>query len=74
MLGRKDRIPEEAAVVSLAVADGRVGCPRYGDISVESCFDCELVDEVDDENGVVRCRLRGASAIGRYEIPRDAFA
>jgi hypothetical protein len=74
MLGSKDRVPPEPQVVTLAVADGRVGCPRYGDVSVEACFDCELVDAIDDERGVVQCRLRGASTVSRFEIPRDAFA
>ena len=34
--------------LGLAVSGGRVGCPRRGDIDMEQCLVCPLLDDVDD--------------------------
>jgi hypothetical protein len=48
------------AGLELAVADGRVGCPREGDTDVEHCLACGYLDEIDDEERpqLVTCRYR----------------
>jgi len=45
----------------LAVAGGRVGCPREGDTDVEHCLACGYLDEVDDSERpqAITCRWRG---------------
>jgi hypothetical protein len=45
----------------LAVAGGRVGCPREGDTDVEHCLACGYLDDMDDPERPqeITCRWRG---------------
>lgn len=40
------------------ITDGRVPCPTYGMVDVETCFTCGHLRRIDadDDEGFVRCR------------------
>jgi hypothetical protein len=54
----------------LAVAGGRVGCPRAGDTDVEHCLACGYLDEMDDAERpqVVTCRWRGPDTAAVVDV------
>jgi hypothetical protein len=57
-------------VVRLAVADGRVACPRYGEIDVETCYACELLEDVDEGSiRIVRCTSWSSTTATNIEAP-----
>ena len=51
----------------LYVSDGRVNCPRRGDIDIDTCFACAHLDDVqrDGDDEVVICTPRVHPALDR---------
>ena len=57
-------------VVDLVIDDGRVACPRYGEIDVETCFACDLVVDVGEGSpSIIRCTSWSSSAMTSIEAP-----
>ena len=56
--------------IRLAVADGRVGCPREGDVDVEHCLACGYLDDMDDPDRprVLSCRWRGTDLAATLDV------
>lgn len=50
-------------VNALPVDQGRVQCPRAGDIDVDACYTCEYLDDVAQDGGgvTVMCAWRRSS-------------
>jgi hypothetical protein len=57
---------------TLLVSDGRVACPRYGDLDVESCFDCEYLGGPDDDVAFrrIECTVPRARHLDAFDLLR----
>ena len=57
-------------VVDLVIADGRVACPRYGEIVVVTCFECDLMVDVGEGSpSIIRCTSWSSPAMTNIEAP-----